>query len=188
MSVTTWHVLDLQRLRSGAYGDLFVGTRSDSGERVALKYLRDYHLDHARKGFEREINFLRNGRRGLVPLIYADMKAAPPYYIMPYFPHGSLSRYAGTLSADQLQNVALELANTLASLHSAFEVHGDFKPDNILVTHDGRLQVADPLGNGTLFTMLFSENRGGTPVTGLPKYERGGQIRVRGIIIRIAPR
>jgi serine/threonine protein kinase len=104
------------------------------------------------------------------------MNAAPPYYIMPYFAAGSLTRYAGKLNADQLQDVAVELASTIASLHSALELHGDFKPDNILVTDDGRLQVGDPLGNGTIFTMLFSENRGGTPGYWAPEVRTGGPI------------
>ena len=53
--------------------------------------------------------------------------------------------------------------NTLASMHAVQDAHGDVKPDNVLVADDGRIQVADPLGNGTLVTMFFSENRGGTP-------------------------
>jgi serine/threonine protein kinase len=41
--------------------------------------------------------------------------------------------------------------------------HGDIKPDNILVSDEGKIQVADPLGNGIGCTVLFSQNHGGTP-------------------------
>lgn len=74
------------------------------------------------------------------------------------------------------QAVATEMARTLANLHAANDVHGDFRPDNILVTEQGQLQVADPLGNGTLFTILFSENRGGTPGYMAPEIAEGGSI------------
>jgi serine/threonine protein kinase len=76
----------------------------------------------------------------------------------------------------QLQQVAESLAGTLANLHIAFDMHGDIKPDNVLLTKQGLLQVADPLGNGTLFTILFAENRGGTPGYMAPEIMAGGTI------------
>lgn len=92
-----------------------------------------------------------------------DFGGRTPFYVMPYLEGGSLSQHAGRLGVAQLQEVAENLAGTLATLHIAFDLHGDFKPDNVLLTKQGLLQVADPLGNGTLFTILFAENRGGTP-------------------------
>ena len=80
------------------------------------------------------------------------------------------------LVAAQLQQVAENLAGTLANLHIALDLHGDFKPDNVLLTKQGLLQVADPLGNGTLFTILFAENRGGTPGYMAPDIIAGGTI------------
>jgi serine/threonine protein kinase len=76
----------------------------------------------------------------------------------------------------QLHAVALEIAMTLATLHAANIAHGDIKPDNVLITHDGHLQVADPLGNGVGCTMLFSQNRGGTPGYWAPEVCAGAPI------------
>ena len=171
-----FRVVGLRQLASGGYGDVFIGQRNDTGEYVVRKILREWHLQHAREGFEREVRVLARGLPGLVPLLAWDLTAQPPFYIMPYLAGGALTKYAGTLSTNQLHNVAGELAQTLANLHSALEVHGDVKPDNILVTQDGRLQIADPLGNGTLFTMLFSGNRGGTPGYWAPEVRNGGSI------------
>jgi len=89
---------------------------------------------------------------------------------------GSLSQYAGRLTGIQLRAVAADLARMLANLHAANDVHGDFKPDNILLTEQGQLQVGDPLGNGTLVTILFSENRGGTPGYMAPEIAAGTSI------------
>ena len=171
-----FRVVGLRQLSSGGNGDLFIGQRSDMGEYVVVKFLREWRLQHAREGFEREIRLLGRGVAGLVPLLGWDMSAEPPFYVMPYLEGGELTRYAGRLTENQLHNVATELARTLANLHAAFEVDGDFKPDNVLITRNGQLQVGDPLGNGTLFTILFGKNRGGTPGYWAPEIRRGGVI------------
>jgi eukaryotic-like serine/threonine-protein kinase len=171
-----FQVLDLQMFRSGGNGDLYIGRRSDTGESVVVKFLREAHLPRSRKAFAREVRILARKLHGIVPLLGCNTAADRPFYVMPYLKGGSLSQYAGRLTDTQLQAVAMDLARTLANLHAANGVHGDFKPDNILVTEEGQLQVADPLGNGTLFTILFSENRGGTPGYMAPEIAAGGSI------------
>lgn len=172
----SYQVVNLRLLHSGGNGDLFIGRRSDSGEYVVVKRLREYHLAHARKAFAREVRILARGLPGFVPLLFGDTSAERPYYVMPYLSGGSLTAYAARLIDSQLQTIATELARTLANLHAGYDAHGDFKPDNILVTQDGRLQVADPLGNGTVLTMLFSGNHGGTPGYWAPEIRAGGSI------------
>ena len=172
----TFRVVNLRKLGSGGYGDVFIGQRNDTGEYVVQKVLREWHLQPAREGFEREIRVLARKVPGLVPLLAWDLAARPPFYVMPYLQGGALTQYALSLSVSQLQNIAAELAVTLANLHAELEAHGDVKPDNILVARDGRLQIGDPLGNGTLFTMLFSGNRGGTPGYWAPEVRNGGPI------------
>ena len=152
----------VRHLHSGGYGDVFVAQRSDTGEQVVVKRLRDAHLQDAKKAFVREVKILSRECPGLIRLLAWDLNADPPYYVMPYM-GGSLKEYAGRLTAEQLRSVAGELATALANLHAQSIYHGDIKPDNVLVSWDGQLQVADPLGNGFGCTVLFSQNRGGTP-------------------------
>ncbi len=173
-------VVIIRALHSGGNGDLFIGQRSDTREYVVVKYLREWHLAHARRAFAREVRVLERRLRGVMPLLFADTATERPYYLMPYLMGGSLTRYVGSLTDSQLQTIATELAGTLANLHAGYDVHGDVKPDNVLVTQDGRLQVADPLGNGTVFTMLFSENHGGTPGYWAPEIRAGGPISYAG--------
>jgi len=169
-------ILNLRPLGAGGNGDLYLGRRSDTGEYVVVKYLREHHLPHARKAFAREIRILGRQLQGLVPLLSSDLVSGRPYYVMPYLPGGPLTQYAGRLLDGQLHAVALEIATTLATVHTANISHGDIKPDNILVTHDGHLQVADPLGNGVGCTVLFSQNRGGTPGYWAPEVCAGAPI------------
>lgn len=169
-------IVDMRPLRMGGNGDLFLGRRGDNGEFVVVKYLRDHHLSHVRRAFAREVRILRRRFRGLVPVLFADPDGPRPYYVMPYLPGGSVAAHAGRLSAGQLQTVATEVATALADLHAQWIAHGDVKPDNILLSADGHLSVADPLGNGLGCTMLFSENHGGTPGYWAPEVAAGGEI------------
>lgn len=166
----------LWQLEPGGYGDVWVGLLCDTQEYVVVKFLRDPHLPQNRRAFAREVRLLSRRLRGLVTIIFADINGQVPYYVMPYLNRGTLTQYAGRLTDNQLLGVAAELASTLANMHAINEVHGDTKPDNILVNCDGHLQLADPLGNGTLVTMLFSPNGGGTPGYCAPEIVNGGPV------------
>lgn len=172
----SWQVVHLRPLGSGGNSDVFLGTRSDTGETVVVKYLRDFGLTHARRAFAREVRILQRKLHGFITILAADVNCERPYYIMPYLDGGSLTRYAGNLNEQQLQAIAQVVAFALANLHSAFMAHGDVKPDNVLLTQDGHLKIADPLGNGIGCTVLFSQNRGGTPGYCAPEVWRGAEI------------
>ncbi len=170
----------LRQLGAGGNGDIYIGQRLDTREFVVVKYLREHHLPHTRKAFEREVRILQRKLRGIVPLISADLVSEQPYYVMPYLTGGPLTQHGGRLFDVQLHNVAFELAQTFATLHATNIYHGDIKPDNILVSGDGSLQVADPLGNGVGCTFLFSQNRGGTPGYWAPEVRSGAVISSAG--------
>jgi eukaryotic-like serine/threonine-protein kinase len=171
----------LNTLPSGGNGELFIGRRTDTGEYVVPKFLREHHLVQARRAFALEVRILASNPRGFVPLLGSDADAERPFYVMPYFPRGSLTQYAGNLSDGQLHAVATELAITLAAFHARWCAHGDFKPDNVLVSQDGRPLVADPLGNGLGCAGLFSQNKGGgTPGYRAPEVRAGGPISKAG--------
>ena len=112
--------------------------------------------------------------RGLVPILFSNTRAERPYYVMPYMSGGQLSGYAGRLSGQQLHSVALDLARILGNFHMSVGTHGDFKPANVLVSQDGKLNVADPSGNGLGCTMLFSQGVGGTPAYWAPEVSARG--------------
>lgn len=169
-------IVNLKRLNSGGNGDIFIGQRSDNGQQIAVKILREPQDPHARKSFAREIRILAQKLNGLVPLLSYCLDGERPYYVMPYFVRGPLTRYAGKLPPENLNAVAMALAATLAGLHARNISHGDIKPDNILVSNDGNLQVGDPLGNGFGCTVLFSQNHGGTPGYWAPEVKAGGSI------------
>ena len=141
-----WVVLNLQPLGAGGCGDVYVGRRSDNGQLVVVKYLRAYRDPRALRMFRREIRILKLRLKGLVPLLAENLRAQPPYYIMPHFARGPLTALAGHLSPADVKVLARELVVSLAALHAARIAHGDLKPDNIFVDardHDLGSYVAD---------------------------------------------
>lgn len=169
-------------LRSGGNADLQIGQRSDTGERVVVKFLREFQSPYARKAFAREIRILARDFPGMMRILFFNVGGERPYYVMPFLTGGCLTRYAGRLSDEQLLVVGVNVAQSLATLHTNHVAHGDIKPDNILVSDDGKLQIADPLGNGFGCTVFFSQNHGGTPGYWPPEIVGGKPISQSGDI------
>lgn len=163
-------------LQSGGNGEVWFAEMGNVRQPVAVKVLREHRLPHARRGFEREVRILTQRLPGLMPILFFDTRAQRPYYVMPFLIRGSLTRFVGLLSRAQLLAVAKELTQIMASLHSKRIMHGDIKPDNVMVDDDGHLQVADPLGSGIGCTRLLSYNRGGTPGYWAPEVKAGQPI------------
>jgi eukaryotic-like serine/threonine-protein kinase len=175
-------LVNFRLLQSGGNGDVYSAEMFDAGQRlavrqsVAVKVLRESQLPHVLKGFEREVRVLTQRLPGLIPILFFNTRAQRPYYVMPLLRRGSLTRYVGMLSPLQLGAAAKELAQIIAALHGKRIIHGDIKPDNVMVADNGRLQVADPLGSGIGCTRLFSYNHGGTPGYWAPEVRAGQPI------------
>lgn len=159
-----FNLINHRALDSGGFGDVFLAEREDTGETVVVKYLRDFQDQGRRKWFKREIRILlQRAHDRLVPLLAAAPDALRPYYVMPYFAGGSLAAMCGRLGPQEFIRTAQQIAEPLAALHANNVAHGDIKPDNVLLSNQGTVHVADPLGNGGGCTVTFNENQGGTP-------------------------
>jgi alkyl hydroperoxide reductase subunit AhpC len=78
--------------------------------------------------------------------IYAvEDSAGAPIISMEYIPGESLSRIAraGRPAPDSLLSLARQMAAGMAAAHAEGIVHGDLKPENVLVTADGLVKVLD---------------------------------------------
>jgi len=78
--------------------------------------------------------------------IYAvDDSAGIPIISMEYIPGESLARIArtGRPEFDSLLSIARQIAAGMAAAHAEGIVHGDLKPENVMVTADGLVKVLD---------------------------------------------
>ncbi|MDO4550737.1 MAG: serine/threonine protein kinase [Planctomycetia bacterium] len=136
-------------LGSGAYGEVWKARELNTGRYVAIKvYTHKKILDSsliAQLSQEVEkLSFLFSDRY-VVQLLSVGWDATPPYYVMEYMDHGSLSEeiHKRTFNVDEAVHLLQEIATGVYHAHQKEVVHCDLKPGNILLDQDGRPRLAD---------------------------------------------
>lgn len=158
---------------------LFVHALNAQRTRFVLKYCS--HSDEEVKNrFRREVRVMQNfnGNPYVAPIEYANLDHSPPFFVMPYFEHGDLTRHTAVLRANpaNAEFCFNRMIDCIAQLHSQGIFHRDIKPQNFLVGN-GTLVVADlglctEQGSATAFTR--TSVYGGTPGFIPPEFLNGG--------------
>ena len=130
----------------GATGDVYEALDREDGQRVAVKMLRPEYLadDSMRRRFRREGAILKAlDHPSIVKLFDLGIADDGAAYIVTEFVQGATLRdriSEGPLDSRELDPVVLALAGALEAAHDHGVIHGDLKPDNvILVASDGEL-------------------------------------------------
>jgi serine/threonine protein kinase len=155
---------NLRLFRRGTWADLFLAEVVGSEQTVVIKIFRAVNDSSMRKIFLRELKVVtKRFHSHVLQALCFHVTPEQAYYVMPYFSRGVLTPYAGKMNHEQLRAAAKQICEGIAAMHQHDVIHGDIKPDNLMVTGDGNLQVGDPLGNGAGCTIMYNENSGGTP-------------------------
>ena len=80
---------------------------------------------------------------GAVRPIAQGAEHGQSFLAMEYVPGGAVFRRGQVLPARRVLRVMRETAEALAALHDGGVVHGDIKPDHLLVRDDGRIALTD---------------------------------------------
>jgi serine/threonine-protein kinase len=129
----------IAELARGGTSTVYLGEERATGERVAIKALDAFYLEHGEmvRRLLREHELASRARH---PCLVASRFAAQtcdgvPYLVMEYLDGESLSALAsrGALAIPAILGIAVQLARGLAALHAAGVVHCDVKPDNVYV-------------------------------------------------------
>jgi eukaryotic-like serine/threonine-protein kinase len=128
---------------------VYLGRDGQLERRVAVKLLaasvgRD---DELRRRFARESRLAaRLSHPNVVAVFDAGEDAGRPYIVMEYVEGETLAdvlRRRGALPTEEAAEIAAQVAAGLAHAHAQGLVHRDVKPQNLLVSGDGRVKIAD---------------------------------------------
>src|SRR5262245_3455633 len=117
------------------------------GRGVALKELHNWAARSARSQTAFRFAHLRQlslSHEGLAPVHGSD--SGRGWLILDYYPAGSLAERSGTFTLDQVRELLKQLLHTLAYLHAQGLVHASVRPENLFLTPQGKVLLADGLG------------------------------------------
>ncbi len=138
-----------QVLGQGGMATIFRATDDKLGREVAVKVLRPEYGADAQfvVRFEHEAQAAASlSHPNIVQVYDYGTDAAGPYIVMEQVSGGDLSSALGKkgyLPPTAVANMGQQVADALAAAHATGLVHRDIKPSNILLSPDGRVQVAD---------------------------------------------
>ncbi|MGN9788918.1 protein kinase domain-containing protein [Nonomuraea sp. ZG12] len=117
---------------------------------VALKVLSVDRVDQrTMRRFQRELQLTGRltGHPNVVTVFDTGVtRSGKPYIAMDFFENGTLRdklRNEGPLPVPDVLRAGVKLAGALAAVHEAGVLHGDIKPQNILISRYGEPAVAD---------------------------------------------
>ncbi|MHC5037408.1 MAG: serine/threonine-protein kinase, partial [Planctomycetota bacterium] len=168
----------LRLLGRGGIGSVYlVEDISKGNERVALKLVE--LPPEGRDAFDliqSEFEVLAKYRHPhLARAFEIGREGSQAYFLMEYFAGSNLLEAAGRENLPEILHLAVQVLRALAFVHGLGFVHGDLKPQNILVEEGGGRPSAKLLDFGLVESVL---ERDGTPAdsSGTPAYlapERG---------------
>lgn len=141
-------------LGQGGAASVFLAHRTDDPARVplALKLLT-VTTDRAREAFTREAELLAELKRErgdhILVLHEALLDVQPaPHLVVDYIEGATLrtvlrARTSQRLTQGEILAVALAISTALAALHQRGWIHGDVKPENVLLSQRGEVFLAD---------------------------------------------
>jgi eukaryotic-like serine/threonine-protein kinase len=142
------HYRVLERIGSGAMGEVFRARDERLGRDVALKLIRPAssdNPDHLRR-FELEARAVAALNHPNIVAIYdIGFNGASPYIVCELLEGETLRQRlaAGALPVRMAADYSLQIVQGLIAAHDRRIIHRDLKPENLFVTRDGRVKILD---------------------------------------------
>lgn len=139
----------IEQLAEGGMGTVYKGRHRQSGELVAVKVVPTHLLNNQvlLKRFENEFRAASKlDHPNVVRALDYGTVAGRPYLVMEFVDGESLGQKLerdGKLSEEDAVRIIALAAQGLEQAHNQGLIHRDIKPDNIMVTKDGQVKIAD---------------------------------------------
>ncbi len=140
-------------LGAGAMGNVYLARDPEFDRAVAIKTVRYGSLPA--DSLDTFLERFRNEARAAAKLHHPNVvqvfdvgeeRDLGPYLVFEYVPGASLKhllKQRGPLEPEMVCRIADEVASALALAHGHGIIHRDIKPDNLLLTDDGHVKLAD---------------------------------------------
>ena len=171
----------LERIGSGGMADVYKGKDHKLNRFVAVKVLKsDYRSDEV---FIQKFLSEAQAAAGLmhpnVVNVYDVGQDRGLYYMVMELVEGiSLKDYIekkGQLSAKETISISIQMVTGLQAAHNHHIIHRDIKPQNIIISKDGKVKVTDfGIARATTSTNTISTNVMGSVHYTSPEQARGG--------------
>lgn len=165
-----------ERLGEGGMGKVFIARHIDLGKRFALKVLSPESSadETARERFLHEAKLAsRLSHPNIVSVVdFGHDRRAGLFMVMELLSGEPLSRSIGSISIRRACDLLGQIADALSALHQQDVIHGDLKPDNVMIVDEPsgvrRRRVARLIDFG--LARRVSQGPGPVIVAGTPEY------------------
>jgi Tol biopolymer transport system component len=181
------HYKVIEKLGSGGMGEVYLAEDTRLNRRVALKILPSaMAADPELRGrFEREAQAVAALNHPNIVTIHSVEEAEGLHYITMELIQGrTLSEMipAEGLPLAKFFDLAIPIADAVSAAHKRGITHRDLKPDNIMVSDDGRIKILD------FGLVKLREQPAGEPMaTNLPTAELTAEGKILGTVAYMSP-
>ena len=173
----------LGRIGSGGMADVYKGKDHKLNRYVAIKVLKsDYRKDEVFiKKFLSEAQAAAGLMHPNVVNVYDVGQDRGLYYMVMELVEGiTLKDYIekkGRLSAKETISISIQMVTGLQAAHNQHIIHRDIKPQNIIISKDGKVKVTDfGIARATTATQTISTSVMGSVHYTSPEQARGGVV------------
>lgn len=173
-------------LGCGGMGTVFLAVEPRLDRQVAIKVINSFAAfdDRAQKRLIREAQAAaRIQSPHVVEIFRIEDAQKPPHIVMEYIAGSSLATMissAPSMAVEDVIRISCDIAEGLAAAHEKGVVHGDVKPENILVDKNGSVKIVDfGLARVADSRLSFSREIHGTPLYMSPEQVRGEELDAR---------
>jgi len=167
---------DLRKIGEGSSGSVYMGMNQRTKLKVAIKIMPTNAKTNM-KVIQNEIAMMKTSRhKNIVEFVGAYLTEDSLWVVMEYMEGGSLTEIIAVsrMSEPQIASVCKEILRALTYLHGMNRIHRDIKSDNILLSADGDVKLADFGYCAQLTEQLNKRNSVvGTPYWMAPELIRG---------------
>jgi serine/threonine protein kinase/sugar lactone lactonase YvrE len=183
---TLSHYKILQKLGSGGMGDVYLAEDSDLGRQIALKVLPSdlAESEERRSRFKREAKAVAALNHPHIVTVHSVEEAEGVHFITMELVRGkTLSELIPRkgLSLAKFFEIAIPLTDAVTAAHEKGVLHRDLKPDNLMLSDEGRLKILD-FGLAKL-----KPEAGVSGITELPTNARTEEGRIVGTVAYMSP-